>query len=199
MRSDGHCMDTDCGRDVKVDMSLYRNKLSKRNKLVRAIWNLVYVLAFRPFGLSMFTRWRLFLLRCFGAKLHPKANIYSSVRIWAPWNLEMDAYSCLAPNVDCYNTGLVKIGAHSTISQKSYLCTSSHSITDAAFPLLIAPIVIEDQVWVAADSFIGMGVTVGQGAVVGARACVFKDVAPWVVVGGNPACIIKKRTILNKQ
>jgi putative colanic acid biosynthesis acetyltransferase WcaF len=57
------------------------------------------------------------------------------------------------------------------------------------------PIVVADKAWVAADAFIGMGVTIGEGAVVGARAAVFKDVEPWTVVGGNPAQFIKKRVI----
>lgn len=188
-------MKSECCRELKVDLSLYQNKLSLRNKIGRAVWNVVYVVAFRPFGLTFFNPWRLFVLRCFGARLHPKVHIYSSVKIWAPWNLEMEAYSCLAPEVDCYNTALVKIGAHSTVSQKSYLCTSSHDITDITHPLISAPIVIKDQVWVAADSFVGMGVTIGQGAVVGARACVFKEVDSWTIVGGNPAKNLKKRII----
>jgi putative colanic acid biosynthesis acetyltransferase WcaF len=61
-------------------------------------------------------------------------------------------------------------------------------------PQTFAPVVIEDQAWVATDAFIGPGVTVGQGAVVGARASVFKAVDPWTVVGGNPARFIKTRT-----
>lgn len=179
----------------KVDLSLYKNRLGFRNKLIRALWNITYILVFRPLGLSCFNSWRLFLLRLFGAKLHPKAHIYSSVKIWAPWNLEMDAYSCLAPYVDCYNTDLVRIGKNTIVSQKSYLCASSHDISDPCYSLITAPIVVEDQVWIAADSFIGMGVTIHQGAVVGARSCVFKDVTPWTVVGGNPAKEIKKRTL----
>lgn len=159
------------------------------------VWNVVYILAFRPFFLALFNPWRLFLLRLFGARLHPNAYIHSSVKIWAPWNLKMGAYSCLAPYVDCYNTDLVVIGKHSTVSQKSYLCASSHDITDPFNSLITAPIIIEDQVWIAADSFIGMGRRIGQGAVVGARACVFKDVDPWAVVGGNPARYLKTRII----
>lgn len=179
----------------KVDLSLYRNEWGFRNKLGRACWNILYVLAFRPFGLSVFNFWRLFLLRLFGAKLHPTVHIHSSVRIWAPWNLEMDVYSCMAPHVDCYNTDLVKVGAHTIISQKSYLCASSHDISDPCHILITAPIVIEDQVWIAADAFIAMGVKIKQGAVVGARSCVFKDVEAWTVVGGNPAKEIKKRIL----
>ena len=181
--------------DLLVDLSLYRNKLSLKNRIGRLVWHIIYIVMFRPFSLTLFNPWRLFLLRLFGAKLHAKVHIYSSVKIWAPWNLEMGAYSCLAPYVDCYNTGLIKIGAHSTVSQKSYLCASSHDITDPHHSLVTAPIVVEDQVWVAADAFIGMGVTVKQGAVVGARACVFKDVDAWTIVGGNPARYIKKRVV----
>lgn len=181
--------------ELLVDLSLYKNKLDLKNKIGRFSWNMVYRIAFRPFSLTQFNPWRLFLLRLWGAKLDPKAHIYSSVRIWAPWNLEMGAYSCLAPYVDCYNTALVKIGEHSTISQKSYLCASSHDITDRYHSLITAPIIIEDQVWIATDAFVGMGTKIKQGAIVGARACVFKDVEPWTVVGGNPAREIKKRIL----
>lgn len=62
-------------------------------------------------------------------------------------------------------------------------------------PLVIGEIFIEDFVWIAAETFIMSGVTIGEGAVVGARAAVFKDVAPWIVVGGNPAKFIKERKV----
>lgn len=182
-------------KELLVDLSLYRNRLSLKNKIGRMVWNIVYILVFRPFSLTLFNPWRLFLLRLFGAKLHHTTHIYSSVKIWAPWNLEMGAYACLAPGVDCYNTNLITIGDHSTVSQKSYLCASSHDIYDPYHSLITAPIIIEDQVWIAADAFVGMGTRIGQGAVVGARACVFKDVDPWTVVGGNPARYIKQRFV----
>ncbi len=54
-------------------------------------------------------------------------------------------------------------------------------------PLIVAPIVIESNAWVAADVFIGPGVKVGEGAVVGARSTVIDDVPPWSVVAGSPA------------
>ena len=89
----------------------------------------------------------------------------------------------------------MQIGAHSTISQYSHLCTSSHDYEHPNMRQTFEPIVVEDQVWIAADVFIAPGVTIGQGAVVGARASVFKDVESWTVVGGNPARFIKKREI----
>lgn len=180
----------------KVDLSKFENWLSKKNKLGRAAWIIVSFIFFKPFFLTFFNSWRLFLLRCFGAKLHPKCHIYSSVKIWAPWNLEMDEHSTLAHGVVVYNTGVIKIGAHTTISQGVYLCPGSHDLTDPKFSMICAPLTIEDQVWVATEAFVGgMGITVKQGVVIGARACVFKTVEPWTVVGGNPAKFIKKRII----
>ncbi len=70
--------------------------------------------------------------------------------------------ACLASDVDCYNVVHVNIGANSTVSQGAFLCTASHDITSPLHSLVTAPIVIEDQVWVAAGSFVGMGVTIGR-------------------------------------
>lgn len=159
------------------------------------LWIVVWFILARPFPRRTCNIWKLLLLRLFGAKMHPKAVVYSSAKIYMPWNLEMHEYACLASEVDCYNVAKVIISAQATVSQKSYLCAASHDISQKHFPLLSAPIVIKDQAWIGADAFIGMGVTVGEGAVVGARSAVFKDVDPWTIVGGNPANVIKKRIV----
>lgn len=179
----------------QVDLSQYKNTLSRKNQLMRFLWTITWFLLAKPLPRSIGNGWKIILLRLFGAKIHEKAIIYSSVRIYAPWNLEMDDYSVLGPEVDCYNVAKIKIGSNTTISQKVYLCSASHDITKNNIPLIVKPIIIEDQVWIGADAFIGMGVTIGQGAVVGARAAVFKNIESWVVVGGNPTKIIKKRNI----
>lgn len=181
--------------NTRIDLSRYHNALSRRHQIVRLVWNIVWTVFARPLPRSIGSGWKRFLLRMFGAKIHPSAVVYSSANVYYPANLEMEAYSCLASEVDCYNVALIKIGANSTVSQGAYLCTASHDITNPLNPLITAPIVIEDQAWIAANAFVGMGVTIGQGGVVGARAAVFKDVEPWTVVGGNPAKFIKKRII----
>lgn len=179
--------------NLKVDLSTYRNALSRKNQIARFLWTIVWGIFARPIPRSLFNSWKLFLLRLFGAKVHKKSVVYSSAKIYMPWHLEMEEYACLAPEVDCYNAALVKIGKHTTVSQKSYLCAATHDIEKSSNPLVTKPIIIEDQAWIAADVFVGPGVTIGQGAVVGARSAVFKDVEPWIVVGGNPAKFIKKR------
>lgn len=185
--------------ELKVDISKYESSFSLSNKIGRLTWNFCYWIFFRAFGLPVFNGWRIILLKTFGSKIGKGSIIYSSVKIWAPWNLEVGAYSCLGPNVDCYNQGKISIGANTTISQKTTLCASGHDINDPKNSLVTRPIKIEDQVWVAAEAFIGPGVHVGQGAVVGARSAVFANVAEWTVVGGNPAKFIKERILYAKD
>ena len=55
-----------------------------------------------------------------------------------------------------------------------------------------APIIVKDKAWIGMNSIILKGVTIGEGAVVGAGSVVTKDVPPWTVVGGNPAIVLKK-------
>jgi putative colanic acid biosynthesis acetyltransferase WcaF len=131
----------------------------------------------------------------FGAKVHPKAGVYASVKIWAPWNLEMHRNAWLGPHVICYNMDKIILKEDVTVSQYAYLCAASHDIDSPDHTLITSPIVIEKKAWIGAKAFVMMGVCIGQGAVVGANASVYKDVAPWTVVGGNPAKFIKKREI----
>lgn len=181
--------------NTSVDLSKYAHSFSIKNKLGRIAWNMCYRLFFRPFGGGLFKKWRRFLLRLFGATIGKNSHVYSSVRIWAPWNLIMGDYSTLGPEVDCYNQGEIRIGSHTIVSQKAYLCASTHAYEQADFDLLCQPVHIGNQVWIAADAFIGPGVKLSDGAVVGARSAVFRSVDPWTVVGGNPAKPIKIRNI----
>lgn len=54
------------------------------------------------------------------------------------------------------------------------------------------PVKICDKAWIGFNAIILQGVTIGEGAIVGAGALVTKDVPPWTVVGGNPAKIIRE-------
>lgn len=185
--------------ETKIDLSTYHNALSRKNQIVRMVWSVVWCLGTGWLPRSVGCGWKRCLLRLFGAKIAPTAVVYSSAKVYYPANLTMEAYSCLASDVDCYNVAPIHIGANSTVSQGAYLCTASHDITNPLNPLITDQILIEDQAWVAAGAFVGMGVIIGQGAVVGARAAVFNSVKPWTVVGGNPAKFIKMRIIRNAK
>lgn len=178
-----------------IQYGKYQNRLSLRNKAGRQIWRIVYLLFFRPFSLPQLNFWRLFLLRLFGAKIGSGSKVHSSARFWAPWNLEIGQRTVIGPSSECYNPDKIILGNKVSVSQNAYLCTASHDITKKEHPLITEPICIGDYAWIAAGAFVAMGVTVGEGGVVGARAVVIKDVAPWAVVAGNPARFLKHRTM----
>ncbi len=180
----------------RVDVSKCLSVHSRWNKLGRAIWGVVWLFLFRPTP-RFLHGWRRFLLRCFGAKLGRGVFPFPSVKVWAPWNLQVGDHCALSDGVNCYCVDRIVIGSHVTISQDCFLCTASHDYEDPHFALITAPIRIDDAAWVAADAFVAPGVTLGEGSVVGARASVFRDVAPWTVVAGNPAKVIKQRRLRN--
>jgi putative colanic acid biosynthesis acetyltransferase WcaF len=162
------------------------------NKMARALWAVVRVLLFRPTPAPLHA-WRRFILRGFGAQVGERAAIYPSARIWAPWNLSIDAGATIGGDAIIYNVDRVEIGKFAVISQGAHLCTASHAHDSAAFELVTAPIRIEEEAWVAAEAFVGPGVTIGKAAVVAARAVTVKSVEGRAIVAGNPAKVIGRR------
>jgi putative colanic acid biosynthesis acetyltransferase WcaF len=138
-------------------------------------------------------RWRRFLLRCFGAKLGRKVLLRPSVRTTYPWKVEIGDYSWIGDHVELYSLTPIKIGANAVVSQRSYLCAGTHDHRSPDFPMRTGPIEICDEAWVATDVFVAPGVTIGRGAVIGARSSVFSDVAPYDIVTGTPARVTGTR------
>jgi putative colanic acid biosynthesis acetyltransferase WcaF len=161
------------------------------DKARRVAWKIAWIVLFR-FSPTPLHAWRRLLLRAFGAKIGARAHPYPSAWVWAPWNLEMAADSCLGPGVDCYSVARVVLGEDCVVSQRVFLCAASHDYRDESFPLVTGAIEIGAGAWVAAEAFVGPGVSIGRGAVVGARAVVTRDVDAGAVVAGNPARAVSR-------
>ena len=165
-------------------------------KLYKALWIIVWTIFIRPFPRATASKFEAMLLRLFGAKIGKGCDIYSSAKILVPYNLVIGDHVTLADRLLIQNTALVKIGSNSIVSQGTYLCAGSHNIYKKTFDTIRKPIIIGKNVWIAAECFVGPGITIGDGAVAGARSCIFKNVEPWTVVGGNPAKFIKERMLI---
>lgn len=101
----------------------------------------------------------------------------------------------------------LKIGSYCSIAEGVRFLLAGehqlHSISTYPFKVKIfgeayeagskGDIIVQDDVWIGTNAVICSGVTIGQGAVVAAGAVVTKDVAPYAIVGGNPARLIKYR------
>jgi len=181
---------------MQLELRNYRNRHSLKSKIGRVLWNVVWLLLFRPTPRgNLFRPWRIFLLKLFGAKVQWSSNVLPSCMVWQPWNLTMGAYACLSENVDCYTVAPIVIGDQATISQGVKLCTAGHDISSKIMELTYRPIVIGANAWVSGWAIVLPGVTIGEGSVVAAGAVVSKDVDSWSVVGGNPAKFIKRRVL----
>ena len=179
-------------RDSREVMQDMRSAHSLRHRLLRMWWGIVWLLLYRPSPRPLH-RWRVLLLRLHGADVHPTAHVYPRARIWFPPNLTMERHACIADDVDVYSVDAIRIGAYSTVSQYSYLCSASHDFEDTDHPLTTAPITIGRRCWIAVDVFVGPGVTIGDGTVVGARSSVFGDLPDWSVAVGSPAKVARPR------
>ena len=122
-------------------------------------------------------------------------HIYPTVTIWAPWNLEIGDESGVGPGAILYSQGKIWIAERVVISQGVHLCGGTHDYTKRGFPLIPKEIRIGQDVWIAADAFIHPGVTIGEGAVIGARSVVTKDMPPWMVCAGHPCKPLKGRVM----
>jgi putative colanic acid biosynthesis acetyltransferase WcaF len=164
------------------------------NRLYRFTWSVTWKL-FAAWTPPPMHAWRRRLLRLFGAKIASTAGIYPSARIWSPANLEVGEFAFIGPEVKVYSMAKIKFAPYALASQGAHICTGTHDIEDANFQLKALPIVIGFRAWIAADAFVGPGVRVGDGAVLGARSCAFSDLDPWTVYVGNPARPLKKRHV----
>ena len=163
------------------------------NRFTRALWSFVWLLLFRPSPRS-FHAWRSMLLRLFGAQLGEKVHVYPNVKIWLPSLLVMGNRVGIADGVTLYNMATIHIGDNCVVSQGAHLCAGTHDIDSVNFQLIAKPITLKAEVWVCAEAFIGPGVTIAEGCVLGARAVVVKCITdPWTVWAGNPATMKRMR------
>lgn len=100
--------------------------------------------------------------------------------------------------------GPVTVGNNVIFAQNIVASALNHGYQDVTVPIskqkvVTSQIIIEDDCWIAANSVITAGVTVGKHSVVGGGSVVTKDVPPYSVVAGNPARVIKRYNFDSKQ
>ena len=133
-------------------------------------------------------------MRAFGAQIGKGVLIRPSVSVTYPWKLSIGDWSWIGDGATLYTLGEISIGENACISQHAYLCTGSHDYTRPSFDLYAEPIRVEPEAWVATNVFVGPGVTIGHGAIIGASSVVLNDVAAGMICAGNPLKIIRARS-----
>lgn len=130
------------------------------------------------------SRFKVFILQLFGARLGRGVSISPGVQIKCPWYLTVGDYSSLGSNLCIENLAAVTIADQVCLAQGVGLYTGHHSPR---------PISIQAHSWLAPRAFLGPGVTVGEGAVLDAGGVATQSLEPWMVYRGNPAQIVQRR------
>lgn len=178
-----------------VDLGGYVNRHSRRSKFSRLLWEISWGLLARHTPRWCLKKWRVALLRIFGAKVGSECSIHGSAQIWMPGNLALGDRCWVDDDARLYSAAKISMGHDCVISARATLCTASHDISSPVFELITRPVTLGNYVWVASDAIVLPGVSLGDGCVVGAGAVVAHDVEPWTVVAGNPARVVKKRVV----
>jgi putative colanic acid biosynthesis acetyltransferase WcaF len=166
----------------------------RREVLLRWAWIAVQSTVFR-WSPRPFHGLRARLLRIFGATI-PRPDqvvVFPTVRVTFPWKLTLEPRAMLGPWVNVYNLARITLHRGANVSQHAHLCAGSHDYNRWSMPLLAAPISIGENAWVAADVYVGPGVTIGDFAVVGARSVVTNDLPPRMISMGHPCRPVKDR------
>jgi acetyltransferase-like isoleucine patch superfamily enzyme len=166
--------------------------MRKIKLLVSSLWfSLMMVLP------EEFSQLRVFTYNNRGCKIHKKAVISPNVRIRGKF--EMGKGSSIAQNTTISGEKAgVFIGENVMIAPNVVIVAFSHGYDSLVTPMSLqeyveSPVIIEDDVWIASNCTISMGVKIGKGSIIGANSFVNKEVLPYSIVGGVPAKFIKSR------
>lgn len=137
--------------------------------------------------------WRVLLMRAFGARIGSGCRIKPGLRVKFPWRLRVGHSCWLGEDAWLDNLALITLGDRVCISQGVYLCTGNHDFHSPSFDLLLGPITIGNDAWIAARSVLAPGTQIGTGAVVALGSAVSGSVPAGAIVRGNPALVVKQR------
>lgn len=140
-------------------------------------------------------KFKLFLLRLFGAKVGKGVTIKPRVNFHMPWKLEIGDDVWIGEEAFILNFEKVTIGNNVCVSQRAFLCTGNHDYRDPSMPYRNGPITLKDGSWVGACCFVGPNVTVGVDTIITAGSIATSSLDDNGIYKGNPAVYIKPRWI----
>jgi putative colanic acid biosynthesis acetyltransferase WcaF len=176
----------------KFDNTWYN---SNAGKLKMLIWYFINVLFFMN-PLQPLSFIKVFLLKCFGAKIGKGVVIKPSVNIKYPWRLVVGDYCWIGENVWIDNLANISIGNNVCISQGVMLLTGNHNYKKHTFDLIVGEIRLEDGVWIGAKSVVCPNVVCRSHSILSVGSVANRELEAYTIYQGNPAMKVRERTIL---
>ncbi len=138
---------------------------------------------------------RRLLYRLAGAKIGSGTSIHMGGSFFSLKKVRIGTDTLIGKNVFLDGRDSLIIGNHVDIASDVLIYNSEHDISAEDFKAVLAPVVIDDYVFIGPRAIILPGVTIGKGAIVAAAAVVVEDVAEFAIVGGVPAKVIGERKL----
>ncbi len=180
---------------AQTNLSRYDNSWYNPGSYFKQIaWYLagrLFINTYMPYPM----RFKVLVLRLFGARIGEKVTIKPKVNIKYPWFLAVGAQTWIGEKVWIDNLTTVTLGTNACLSQGSFILTGNHDYTSAKFDLITKPVIIGNGAWIGASAIVCPGLTVGSHAVLAVDSVATKDLEPYGVYQGNPAKFIKTRHI----
>lgn len=179
----------------QTDLSRFDNRWYKpgpRWKIV--LWfliNSLFLNTYLPIPIFI----KRFILRSFGAKIGRGVVIKPAVNVKYPWLLTVGDHVWIGEQAWIDNLSPVTLGNHVCLSQGALLLTGNHDYRRATFDLTAQPITLDDGVWIGAKAVVCPGVRCASHAVLTAGSVATKPLDAYGIYQGNPARLVRFRTI----
>lgn len=180
----------------QTDLANYNNSWysTGANVLVRLLWFAVNALFFKN-ALNGSSKLKVLLLRLFGAKIGRGVMIKPAVNIKYPWKLQVDDHTWIGEEVWIDNLDQVTIGAHCCLSQGAMILSGNHNFKKTSFDLMVAPITLEDGVWIGAKAVVTYSSYCESHAVLAVGSVASGRLKAYTIYRGNPAEAIRERDL----
>lgn len=136
---------------------------------------------------------RRFFYRLYGVEIGKGSTVHMNAVFYYPPNVRIGEDTIIGEKAVLDGRGKLSIGNHVDVASEVMFYNAEHNVHDENFKAILAPVVIEDYVFIGPRAIILPGVTIKKGSVVGAGAVVTKDVEEFKIVGGVPAKEIGER------
>lgn len=166
------------------------------NRILRRIKTVFWELICFKLGIAGYIPshcFRRFVYRFWGIKIGKGSTIHMHASFYFPPNIQIGNDTIIGEKAVLDGRDKLTIGNHVDIASEVMIYNAEHDVQDESFKAILAPVIIEDYVFIGPRAIILPGVTIHKGAVVGAGAVVTKDVLEFTIVGGVPAKEIGQR------
>jgi maltose O-acetyltransferase len=138
-------------------------------------------------ALPSYTLREVYFVRALRNSCARPVSLHRHLKLFCVGGVSIGRGTTINRRVTLDGRGGLSIGSNVSVSEGVKLLTATHDLQSPLFALQLRPVRVADWVWIGADALVLPGVTVGEGAVIGAGSVVTRDVAPYTVVAGNPA------------